>query len=271
MPVEGATQAPIIEMLLAIDIGNTNIVLGLFEKEELMASWRITTHLDKTVDEYAMLILDLFRSRGTLAQEVRAIICSNVVPPLTPIFAEIGKKYFGIDPLLINDGMEIGLKICYDNPQEIGADRLVNAAAGYEIYGGPLIIVDFGTATTFCAISGKGEYLGGVISPGMIISAEALFTRTAKLPKIELIRPKTIIGKDTVRSMQSGILIGFACLVDGLISRIKGEMGGDPLVVATGGLATIIAPESKMIREVRPYLTLEGLRIIYEKNRHMAV
>ena len=255
-------------MLLAIDIGNSHIVLGLFEKKELMASWRITTLLDKTVDEYAMLILDLFRSGGNMAHKVRAIICSNVVPPLTPVFMEIGKKYFGIDPLLVNNEMEIGLNICYDNPQEVGADRIVNAAAGYDIYGGPLIIVDFGTATTFCAVSGKGEYLGGVISPGIIISAEALFNRTAKLPKIELIRPKTIIGKDTVSSMQSGILIGFACLVDGLIDRIKGEMGGDPFVVATGGLAPIVAPESRMIREVRPYLTLEGLRIIYERNRH---
>jgi len=165
-------------MLFAIDIGNTNIVLGLFKGKELVANWRMTTHLHKTVDEYAMLILDLFHSYGTGTQEVDAIICSNVVPPLTPFFIEIGRKYFGIQPRFVNHEMETGLKICYNTPQEVGADRIVNAAAGLEIYGGPLIIVDFGTATTFCAISAKGEYLGGVISPGIMISAEALFTRT---------------------------------------------------------------------------------------------
>jgi type III pantothenate kinase len=256
-------------MLLAIDIGNTNIVLGLFKDKNLLAHWRMTTHLHKTVDEYSMLILDLFRSEETATQEVHTIICSNVVPPLTPIFVEIGKKYFGIAPLFVNDQMETGLKICYDNPQEIGADRIVNAAAGFEIYGGPLIIVDFGTATTFCAISAQGEYLGGVISPGVMIAAEALFTRTAKLPKVELIKPNAVIGKSTVRSMQSGILIGFACLVDGMIARMKKEMKSDPFVVATGGMASLVAPEAQMIREVRPNLTLEGLRILYEKNRSL--
>ncbi len=253
-------------MLLAIDIGNTNIVLGLFKDKELLAHWRMTTHLHKTVDEYSMLILDLFRSRGTGTHEVHAIICSNVVPPLTSIFVEIGKKYFRINPLFVSYQMETGLKICYDNPQEVGADRIVNAAAGFETYGGPLIIVDFGTATTFCAISAQGEYLGGVISPGVTIAAEALFTRTAKLPKVELIKPNTVIGKSTIGSMQSGILIGFACLVDGMVPRMKNEMKSDPFVVATGGLASLIAPESKMIREVRPNLTLEGLNILYEKN-----
>ena len=180
-------------MLLAIDLGNTNIVLGLFKGKNLLVNWRMTTHFHKTVDEYAMLILDLFRSHGTGTRDINAIICSNVVPPLTPIFIEIGKKYFEIQPLFVNHEMETGLKICYNNPQEVGADRIVNAAAGLEIYGGPLIIVDFGTATTFCAISAKGEYLGGVISPGIMISTEALFTRTAKLPKVELIRPQTVI------------------------------------------------------------------------------
>jgi type III pantothenate kinase len=258
-------------MLLAIDIGNTNIVVGLFKDKELLANWRMTTHLHKTVDEYAILILDLFRSCGTGIREVDAIICSNVVPPLTPIFKEIGEKYFGIPPLFVGHKMETGLKICYSNPQEVGADRIVNAAAAFEIYGGPLIIVDFGTATTFCAISANGEYLGGVISPGIMISAEALFTRTAKLPKVELNRPQTVIGKSTVGSMQSGILIGFACMVDGLVSRIKNEMEGNPFVVATGGLAPLVAPESKTIQEVRPDLTLEGLRLLYEKNRHRAL
>ncbi len=254
-------------MLLAIDIGNTNIVLGLFKDKELLAHWRMTTHLHKTVDEYSMLILDLFRSQGIRTQEVQAIVCSNVVPPLTSIFMELSKKYFGINPLFITHQMETGLKICYDNPQEIGADRIVNAAAGFEIYGGPLIIVDFGTATTFCAISGQGEYLGGAISPGVMIAAEALFTRTAKLPKVELVKPNAVIGHRTISSMQSGILIGFACLVDGMVSRMITEMKSDPFVVATGGLASLITPESKMIREVRPNLTLEGLRILYEKNR----
>jgi type III pantothenate kinase len=254
-------------MLLAIDIGNTNIVLGLFKDKELLAHWRMTTHLHKTVDEYSMFILDLFRSRETVTQEIDAIICSNVVPPLTSIFMEMGKKYFGITPLFVGHQMETGLKIRYDNPQEIGADRIVNAAAGFEIYGGPLIIVDFGTATTFCAISAQGEYLGGVISPGVLIATEALFNRTAKLPKVELITPNDVIGKSTISSIQSGILIGFACLVDGMVARMKNEMKSDPFVVATGGLASLIASESKLIQEVRPNLTLEGLYILYEKNR----
>ncbi len=253
-------------MLLAIDIGNTNIVLGLFKGKDLLVSWRLTTHLHRSVDEYAMLILDLFHSRGTDPKEVKAIICSNVVPPLTSVFHEIGKKYFGSEPLLVTHELQTGLTFCYDNPQEIGADRIVNAVAGYEIYGGPLIIVDFGTAITFCAISAYGEYLGGVIAPGIGISAEALFTRTAKLPKVELVRPKTVVGKNTVNSMQSGLVTGFACLVDGLIQKIKQELGETAYVVATGGLAPIVAPESKSIQEIRPDLTLEGLRILFEKN-----
>jgi type III pantothenate kinase len=255
------------EMLLGIDIGNSNIVLGLFEKNELIAEWRLTTHLNRTVDEHAMLILDLFGSRGISASQVQAIICSNVVPPLMPIFIEFSQKYFGIDPLLVNVHMNTGLIFTYDDPQEIGADRIVNAVAGFEIYRRPLIIVDFGTATTFCAISGKGEYLGGLIAPGILISTEALVAKTAKLPKVELVRPKRVIGKNTVSSMQAGTVIGFACLVDGLIMKMKEEMGGHPFVLATGGMAPIISPESKLIQEIRPHLTLEGLRILFEKNR----
>ena len=254
-------------MLLAIDIGNTHIVLGLFKGVHLQGHWRIAAQPHKTADEYAMLCLSLFQATQIHPPEVKAIICSSVVPPLTPIFLKMGRKYFGSDPLLVTHEMDTGLNLCLDHPQELGADRIVNAAAGYAAYREALIIVDFGTATTLCAVSRHGEYLGGAICPGLLISAEALFTRTAKLPKIELTPPKTVIGRNTTSSMQSGLLTGFACMVDGLIAKMGSEIGDPPRVIATGGMASIIHPLSVAIHEVRPHLTLEGLRILYERNR----
>jgi type III pantothenate kinase len=254
-------------MLLAIDIGNTNIVWGVFDGPKLLADWRVATDHSKTTDEYAILLLDLLRVEGISPDRVDGVILSSVVPPLTPLFEELSETYLHCLPLVVSHELESGLTIKYTNPPEVGSDRIVNAAAAYRRYGGPLIIVDFGTATTFCAVTAAGEYLGGAIAPGLRISAEALFTRTAKLPKIELIRPKSAIGSDTVTSMQSGLIFGYAGLVDELVRRIQQELGQDCFVVATGGLAGLIAPESRTIREVQPHLTLEGLALIYALNR----
>lgn len=254
-------------MLLAIDIGNTNIVWGVFDGDRLVADWRIGTDHSKTTDEYAILLLDLLRVEGISPDRVDGVILSSVVPPLTPLFEELAETYFHRLPLNVSAEMETGLIIKYTNPREVGSDRIVNAAAAYRRYGGPLIIVDFGTATTFCAVTADGEYLGGAIAPGLRISAEALYARTAKLPKIELARPKSAIGQDTVASMQAGLVFGYAGLVDELVRRIQQELGRDCFVLATGGLAGLIAPESRSIREVRPQLTLEGLALLYALNR----
>jgi type III pantothenate kinase len=250
-------------MLLAIDIGNTNIVLGVFKGEQLKGEWRIATSLSRTTDEYGILLLDLFFTQKLSAKDITGIVISSVVPPLTPIFEEMSQKYFGRSPLLVTHESRTGLRIRYEQPKDVGADRIVNAAAAFTLYGGPLIVVDFGTATTFCAVSKGGDYLGGAIAPGLMISAEALFARAAKLPKAELLRPKNVICHDTVSSMQAGIIIGYVGLVDELVARMKLEIDGKPFVVATGGLAGLIAPESKTIQKVHPSLTLEGLRIIY--------
>ncbi|MEK6548859.1 MAG: type III pantothenate kinase [Nitrospirota bacterium] len=254
-------------MLLAIDIGNTNIVWGVFDGDQLVADWRIGTDHSKTTDEYAILLLDLLRVEGISPDRVDGVILSSVVPPLTPLFEELAETYFHRLPLNVSADLETGLTIKYTNPREVGSDRIVNAAAAYRRYGGPLIIVDFGTATTFCAITADGEYLGGAIAPGLRISAEALYARTAKLPKIELVRPKSAIGQDTVASMQAGLVFGYAGLVDELVRRIQQELGRDCFVLATGGLAGLVAPESRSIREIRPHLTLEGLALLYALNR----
>ena len=254
-------------MLLAIDIGNSNIVWGIFDGDRLVADWRIGTDHSKTTDEYAILLLDLLRVEGISPERVEGVILSSVVPPLTPLFEELAETYFHCLPLIVSAEMETGLTIKYANPLEVGSDRIVNAAAAYRRYGGPIIIVDFGTATTFCAVTADGEYLGGAIAPGLRISAEALYARTAKLPKIELARPKSAIGRDTVASMQAGLVFGYAGLVDELVRRIQQELGRDCFVLATGGLAGLIAPESRLIREVRPHLTLEGLALLYTLNR----
>jgi type III pantothenate kinase len=253
--------------LLAIDIGNTNIVWGVFQDEKLLADWRMGTDPAKTADEYGALLLELFRASDISHTELDAVILSSVVPTLTPIFEELGEKYFHRQPLVVSSELETGLTLKYDNPHEIGSDRIVNAAAAFRRYGGPLIIVDFGTATTFCVVTAEGEYLGGAIAPGLGISADALFHRAAKLPKVELTRPKSVIGRDTITSMQAGMLFGYAGLVDELVRRIQTELGHECLVIATGGLAGRIAPESRTIREVRPNLTLEGLALLYQLNK----
>jgi type III pantothenate kinase len=254
-------------MLLAIDIGNTNVVLGVFEGERLRESWRIGTKASITADEYAVIVKDLFAFSGIDFRQIDGIIISTVVPPLLSIMTEMSRKYFKIEPLVVTSELKTGITLSYENPREIGADRIVNAAAAFRLYGGPLIIIDFGTATTFCAVTANGEYLGGAITPGVKISAEALYQRAAKLPRVELTRPRTIIGRDTVSAMQAGILYGYAGLVDGIVERMKKELSPDARVIATGGLAELVTPEARSAIEVRPNLTLEGLRFIFEANR----
>lgn len=253
-------------MILAMDIGNTNIVLGVYRDDQILAHWRLSTNRQQTADEYGIMIKTLFNCEGIEAKGVKAIVISSVVPPLMDNIERMARKYFDLEPLIVGPGIKTGMKILYDNPREVGADRIVNAIAAIDKYGGPLIVVDFGTATTFCAISGEGDYLGGAIVPGIGIALEALFQRAAKLPRIELVKPRTAIGRNTVSSMQSGIIFGYAGLVDEMVRRIKSEMGGDPYVVATGGLAELISSEAKTIGEVNPYLTLEGLLLLYKRN-----
>jgi type III pantothenate kinase len=255
-------------MLLVIDVGNTNTVLGLYDGDKLIHDWRIRTVVDHTIDEYGMLIYNLYKtSRISSRRIIKDIIISCVVPPMLNILEPLCRKYFDIKPLIVGPGVKTGMPIFYDNPKEVGADRIVNAVAGYEKYKRDLIIVDFGTATTFDYVSKKGEYMGGCISPGIMISSEALFERAAKLPRVELSKPKAVVGKDTISSMQAGIMFGYAGLVDGICERIEAEVKSDPLVVGTGGLARIVAPETKSIRVVDEMLTLEGLRIIHLRNQ----
>ena len=254
-------------MLLVVDVGNTNTVLGLFDGDQLVHDWRIRTVVDHTVDEYGMLIYNLYKTSRISSRKIQDIIISCVVPPMLNILEPLCQKYFNLKPLIVGPGVKTGMPIFYDNPREVGADRIVNAVAGYEKYKKDLIIVDFGTATTFDYVSEKGEYMGGCISPGIMISSDALFERAAKLPRVELSKPKSIVAKDTVSSMQAGIMYGYAGLVDGICDRMKAEVKSNPLVVATGGLAKIVAPETKSIDVVDEMLTLEGLRIIYLRNR----
>lgn len=253
-------------MLLVIDVGNTNVVFGIFDGKKLIGEWRVATHLHKTADEYGILLIDLLQAQKISVPRVKGAILSSVVPPLTPVFQEMTRKYFSLETMVVTHSLKTGLRIQYDQPKEIGADRIVNAAAAYQLYGGPVVIVDFGTATTFCVVSESGDYLGGAIAPGLVISADALFSRAAKLPRVELIKPKRIIGRDTVSSMQSGMIFGYVGLVNEIVHRIHQEIGTEALVVATGGLSSLIAPECNAILKIRPTLTLEGLMIIYDLN-----
>ncbi len=257
-------------MLLAIDIGNTNIVTGVYREngaDGLLHHWRLSTDAHRTADEYGLLYKGLFDYNGLAFSEVRALVISSVVPPLTPALEWMADKYLHLRPLIVGPGIKTGMNILYEDPKEVGADRIVNAVAGFHKYGGPLIVVDFGTATTFDVISAEGAYLGGAICPGIGISTDALFEHAAKLSRIELARPKTVIGRTTVASMQSGIVFGYAGQVDELVRRMWKELGRKTRVVATGGYAELIAGETATIETVDPFLTLEGLRLIYLRNR----
>ena len=252
-------------MLLVIDIGNTNVVFGLYEGSVLKAHWRIATDLKTTADEYGILFTNLLASVGMAPAQTSGAILSSVVPTLTATFETLVEQYFHQRPLIVTSDTDTGLTIRYHNPKEIGSDRLVNAAAAYHKYRRDLIIVDFGTATTFCAVTKRGEYLGGVIAPGLGISAEALFARAAKLSKVELTRPKTVIGTDTGSSIQSGLIFGYAGLVDTLVRRMEQELGQSAYVIATGGLSSVIAQETASIDTIEPLLTLDGLALLYHR------
>ncbi len=255
-------------MILVFDVGNTNIVLGIFKEDNLAVDWRIATDRRRTADDLGMLIKNLFDIEGMTFREIEAVVVSSVVPPMTPVLTAMCRRYLKQEPLLIEPGVKTGIPLRYENPREIGADRIVNAVAAYQRYGGkPLIVIDFGTATTFCAISASGEYLGGAIAPGIGISTEALFERASKLPRIELVKPQQVIGKNTVASMQSGIYYGFIGQVDGIVARMKEELGDGTVVVATGGLAELICEGTRSVDHVDPFLTLWGLKLIYERNR----
>lgn len=252
-------------MLLAIDIGNTQIVIGVYRDDELVVDWRLMTDQRRTGDEYGILLQNLFAGAGLSCHDIDGIIMSCVVPPMLSMMLELCKRYFHAAPLCIGPHMDMGIKICYDNPKEVGADRLVNAVAAFEKYRRSVIVIDFGTATTFDYIAEKGEYIGGAIAPGIVISSEALFQRASKLPRVDFAVPQTAIPQNTVESMQAGIIFGYVGLVEGLVRRMKNEVATNPFVVATGGLAPRISQHTAEINEVDDYLTLLGLKIIYDR------
>ena len=257
-------------MLLAIDVGNTNIVLGVFDGQDLVQSWRLQSLRERTADELGLLVDGLFAHSRIERLQVRGVILGSVVPPLTPTVIAMAQRYFGVHTLIVDPSASTGMPILYENPWEVGADRIVNSVAAYEKFGrdakAPLIVVDFGTATTFDAVSARGEYLGGAICPGVQISADALFQRAARLPRIDVRKPATIVGRTTVGAMESGLFYGYVGMVEGLVRRMTDELGGHAVCVATGGLADVIAPETPLIQHVDADLTLHGLRIVWERN-----
>ncbi|MCL0094900.1 type III pantothenate kinase [Dehalococcoidales bacterium] len=254
-------------MLLAIDIGNTDTTLGVFDGEKLHATWHMATSIHRMADEYAALLLNLLHHQGLDAADIKEVALCSVVPPLIATFNQLFQQYFHLSPLVVAAGVKTGVSIRLDNPGEVGADRIVNAAAAHHLYGGPIIITDLGTATTFDTISREGDYLGGAIAPGIVTAAEALFTRAAMLPRVELTRPKQAIGTNTIAAMQSGIIFGYVGLIEGMVARIQQELGEKAKVVATGGYAELIAKETAVINIVNPNLTLIGLRLIYLMNK----
>lgn len=254
-------------MLLTIDIGNTNTVIGVYDGDTLVDHLRIESRRSATEDEYGALVMTLLERRGVGADRVLDAIIGSVVPPLTEVFATLCRRWLAVDPVIVGPGVKTGMPILYENPREVGADRIVNAIAAYARAQRETVVVDFGTATTFDVISAKGEYLGGVIVPGIGISADALFARAAKLPRVEVARPERVIGRTTTTAMQSGLVFGYVGLVEGLVERIAGELGSRPHVIATGGLAPLIASETTAIDAIDPNLTLDGLRMVWLRNR----
>jgi len=254
-------------MLLAIDIGNTNITFGIFEGDKLRATWRIYTRINEMADEYAIILLNLLHHEGLEVSDIKEVALSCVVPPLRATFVELSRRYFNTSPLVVEPGIKTGIRIRMDNPREVGSDRIVNATAANNLYNKPVIVVAMGTATAFDTVSREGEYIGGAVAPGIAIAAEALFTRTAALPRVELIRPKHAIGTNTVAAIQSGLIFGYAGLIEGVVARIQDELGEKATVVATGGYAQIIANETTVIDKVNPDLTLIGLKLIYQMNK----
>lgn len=253
-------------MLLTIDIGNTNLTLGLYEGEKLGAHWRLATDHNRMPDEYGLQFLGLLQNAGKTLNEIHGISLASVVPPLTGRVIQACREYLKQEPLVVDAGVKTGIKIRYEDPKAVGADRVCDAVAVMKFYGGPACVVDFGTATTFNAITKDGEYLGGAITAGVNLAAESLFTRAAKLPRIELQRPPSVIGRNTIHAMQSGLLFGYVSMVEGMVARFRSELGNDMKVVATGGMAEIIAKETQVVNFIAPWLTLDGLRMIWELN-----